>query len=193
MKFFDLSKRKNATKLNLVAVVFALIAISGVFLSIQDINKTKKPSRKEQLEKIANDTTLKNINVKYKDTEDKAAPGKSRFKSSRDYTAKFFQSMLTITILLILVFGVLYFYKKKKQPHLSSNIKVVDRKYLGQKQYIATVVVENEKLLLGVTDHSINLIKKLDLPTKRDSQESEPQEEFPKILGKIRKSENEKK
>ncbi len=184
--------------MNMIALFFAIIAIAGVFLSIRDINQPE--DKKEQVEKlkaIAQDTTIKNINIQYKESDSGKFSNESKLPSTTGYTKKFFQSTLTVLALLFLILIVVYIYKKKNNLNFnnSANIKIINRKYLGQKQYLATVLVDDEKLLLGITDHNINLIKTLDTDIENEDlneNSSEPQSEtFPKILGKIRKTENE--
>ncbi len=106
--------------------------------------------------------------------------------------------MITVTALFVLFMLVIYLLKKKKNMKVGSGdkIKVLDRKYLGQKQYLATVIVENEKLLLGVTDQSINLIKTLEYSSNGEQKSEEKNDDinetsFPKILGKLRNNSNE--
>eukprot|EP01156_Anaeramoeba_ignava_P001994 Anaeramoba_ignava/a217287_100.p3 GENE.a217287_100~~a217287_100.p3 ORF type:complete len:198 (-),score=24.85 a217287_100:9-602(-) len=196
MKFVDVEKRKSPMKMNLIALVFVVIAITGVFMTVNQPKKAEK-ERTERLQEIAADTTIKNIDVTYKPSD----PGKfSKEKSmarTSQYTQSFYKTMITVTILFVLFFLVVYILKKRTNLNLSAgdNIKIIERKYLGQKQSLITVQVENEKLLLGVTDHSINLIKILGNSTgetedKNDSIEDEA-DSFPKILGKLRNTTNE--
>lgn len=195
MKFIDVEKRNSPMKLNLIALVFVIIAIAGVFLSVGDKKDVK---RIEKLQEIAADTTIKNIDVTYKPSD----PGKFQKQKSMagtsQYMQSFYRTMITVSILFVLFFLVVYLMKKKEKPGSGNgDIKIVDRKYLGQKQYLLTVMIENEKLLLGVTDHSINLIKKLgntsDIAeeTIRDSVADDDKDSFPKILGKLRRNTNE--
>ncbi|MFP4547696.1 MAG: flagellar biosynthetic protein FliO [Fidelibacterota bacterium] len=194
MKFIDRNKKNHPAKMNMIALFFAIIAIAGVFLSVRDMNQPE--DKKEQVEKlkaIAQDTTIKNINIEYKESDSGKFSNESKLPSTTGYTKKFFQSMLTVLALLFLILIVVYIFKKKNNLNFNNatNIKIIDRKYLGQKQYLATVLVDDEKLLLGITDHSINLIKTLDTDVENEDVNknfSEPQSEtFPKILGKIRK------
>lgn len=107
--------------------------------------------------------------------------------------------MLTVLALLFLLLLIVYIFKKKNNLNFgnSANIRILDRKYLGQKQYLATIIVDNKKLLLGITDHSINLIKTLEYDNMQDSTSAKEKtseqknESFPKILGKIRKTDHE--
>ncbi len=197
MKFIDRKKKNNPTKMNIVALFFALIAIAGIFLSIRDIKQpVDKQEQVEKLKKIAQDTTIKNINIEYKESD----PGKfsedANMPSTTGYTQKFFQSMLTVLALLFLLLLIVYLFKKKNKLEFggNTNIKIIDRKYLGQKQYLATIIVDDEKLLLGITDQSINLIKTLENDEPLEDEETHQNfskrqsETFPKILGNLRKN-----
>ena len=65
-----------------------------------------------------------------------------------------------------LLAGVAYFLAKRysKPGHSQqTQIKVLTQHYLGPKKSLAIVRVAGESVLIGVTDHSINLIKSLSL------------------------------
>ena len=104
--------------------------------------------------------------------------------------------MLTVLALLFLLLLIVYLFKKKNKLEFggNTNIKIIDRKYLGQKQYLATIIVDDEKLLLGITDQSINLIKTLENDEPLEDEEThqnfskQQSETFPKILGNLRKN-----
>lgn len=199
MKFVDLNKRNNPTKLNIIALLFVIIAISGVFLSVNNNQKdADKKGKVEELKKIASDTTIKNIDVTYKTADPGEFSDTVKLSQTSEYTKKFYQTMITVTILFVVFLLVVYLLKKKNNLNFGANdnIKVLDKKYLGQKQYLVTVVIENQRLLLGVTDHSINLIKTLDeidqkSEKQNDNDIQEDENSFPKILGKLRKNSNE--
>ena len=199
MKFLDISKATNTGKMNIIALLFVLIAIAGVFLTL-DPGKAERDKKEkvEKLKEIAADTSIKNITVEYKESDPGEFQQVSNLSKISGYTGKFFQSMLTVVVLLMIFAIVMYLLKKKQKLNFGStnNIKIIDRKYLGQKQYLVTVIVDDEKLLLGVTDQSINMIKKLSYDSKFEQQkeavtEKETTETFPKILGKIRNKKNE--
>ena len=197
MKFIDINKRNSPAKLNLITLIFALIAISGIFFSLND-SKSKKESKGKQhvekLQKIASDTTLKNIDVRYKTIDPGKFANSTQFSQNKDYSKKFYQAMITVVILFVLFLLVVYLLKKRTNIKFGNNdnIKILGRKYLGQKQFIATVKVDGEKLLLGVTGHSINLLRVIDSNQSKseDTKETieEQEESFPRVLGKIKKS-----
>jgi len=199
MKFVDLSKASKPAKMNLIALIFVLITISGVFLTLDPgRGQREKQEKVEKLKAIAADTTIKNINVEYKESDPGEFAQPNDLPKISTYTGKFFQSMITVVILLMILVIIMYLLKKKQKLNFGSNntIRIIDKKYLGQKQYLATVIVDDEKLLLGVTDQQINLIKKMDYDPKLESQNDkenskEENNTFPKILGKIKFNQHE--
>ncbi len=70
--------------------------------------------------------------------------------------------VLFSVILLLIVFylGARIYQRKVIQPE-NGKIEVISRQYLDTKHYLALVKIENERLLLGVSDASINLLKSL--------------------------------
>ncbi|MBN2280464.1 MAG: flagellar biosynthetic protein FliO [Candidatus Marinimicrobia bacterium] len=193
-----MNKTTKPAKMNFIALLFVLIAIAGVFLTIDPAKKNRGRDEKvEKLKEIAADTTIKNIKVEYKEADRGEFTPAEDLPRISDYNKKFFQSMVTMIILLVVFLLIAYFFKHKGKNNTGTGtgIKITDRKYLGPKQYLAIVIVEGERLLLGITDQSINLLKKLpqtDLSDETDNDQSAEAEDvsFPKILGKIRLKQN---
>jgi len=99
---------------------------------------------------------------------------------------------VTILILGLIILGF-YIYKKTvgSQATTSKNqIRVFSRFNLGPKQSLMIVHVENQKLVIGVTEHSINLIKDMG-PYEAEDEEFENQphlsNNFAAILQRLRK------
>lgn len=91
---------------------------------------------------------------------------------------------LLLVIMLILVLA--WLLKRLRLPAIQgdSNMKIVKQLTVGQKERILLVQVGEEQLLLGVTQHNISLLNKLDQPLP------EPvvtRPEFATQLGKILK------
>ncbi len=77
--------------------------------------------------------------------------------------------MVTLALIGIIIFGARFarrYVSGQQTGGLSGDIKVTKRRYLTPKQSIAIVEVRNKELLVGITDHSINLI--CDLTTEED-------------------------
>ena len=75
-----------------------------------------------------------------------------------------------IYALVILAAGLfgLWFYAnkwmhKRNLKNKNTSIRILTQHYIGPKKSLAIVSVAGETILLGVTDHSINMIKNLSL------------------------------
>ncbi len=77
--------------------------------------------------------------------------------------------MVTLALIGIIIFGARIakrYVSSERTGGLAGDIKVTKRRYLTPKQSIAIVEVRNKELLVGITDHSINLI--CDLTSEED-------------------------
>ncbi|MCB0414880.1 MAG: flagellar biosynthetic protein FliO [Bdellovibrionales bacterium] len=98
--------------------------------------------------------------------------------SSESSVSKMLISLGVIIVFAFVMTIFLKWWSKKNTKSLdSTKIRVLTQHYLGPKKTLTIVQVAGESLLLGVTDHSINLIKPLsliddevptDLPNKFD-------------------------
>jgi flagellar protein FliO/FliZ len=78
----------------------------------------------------------------------------------------FFKFIMFFAILGTLLTGVWIFLKRNNTKNISRNhneIKVLAQHYLGPKKSLAVIRVAGESLLVGITDHNVNLIKALSL------------------------------
>ncbi|MCX7978856.1 MAG: flagellar biosynthetic protein FliO [Bdellovibrionaceae bacterium] len=90
-----------------------------------------------------------------------------------------------LAVLVFLLGGAFVFLKKYARPIArgqQGEIKVISQHYLGPKKSLAIVRVAGESILIGVTDHSINMIKSLSL-LDEDIPESVPSR-FDEVLGR---------
>ncbi len=92
---------------------------------------------------------------------------------------------LLLVIILILVLG--WLLKRLRLPSIQgdNNMKIVKQLTVGQKERILLLQVGDEQLLVGVTQHNISLLNKLEQPLP------EPvvtRPEFASQLGKILKN-----
>ena len=99
--------------------------------------------------------------------------------------------VMVIGVMTIVAGGAFFLAKKYGKPGQSQHtqIKVLTQHYLGPKKSLAIVRVAGESILIGVTDHSINLIKPLSL---LDDEIPEPN--FEKVMqdqDKVQQSSNE--
>jgi flagellar protein FliO/FliZ len=77
------------------------------------------------------------------------------------------KAVVALTIVLLMVGGLALTAKRWLQKtgvsNKHTNIRVITQHYLGSKKNLTVVSVAGEYILLGVTDHNINLIKTLSL------------------------------
>lgn len=94
-------------------------------------------------------------------------------------TGRFVLVMGAVTVIA----GLAYFLAKKYgRPGNTQHtqIKVLTQHYLGPKKSLAIVRVAGESVLIGITDHSINLIKPLSLLDDEIPETVQPQ--FEKVM-----------
>jgi flagellar protein FliO/FliZ len=88
-------------------------------------------------------------------------------KKSAGAESTVFKSIMTLSIVGILLFGVYFFSKrylgKAQRTNQATDIKVLSQHYLGPKKSLAIIRVAGESILIGVTDQNISLIKPLAL------------------------------
>ena len=94
------------------------------------------------------------------------------------------KAFIPLLLLVGLLYGVLVFikkygikYKGKNNPG-SLKIKVLSNQMIMPKRFISIVKVEDKLLVLGVSEHSITLLKELnpsvnDFEIKKDEQDKE--------------------
>src|SRR5262249_8128256 len=77
------------------------------------------------------------------------------------------QLMFGLAILAASLVGTWFFVNrwmhKKNLKNPTTSIRVLTQHYIGPKKSLAIVSVAGETILLGVTDHNINMIKSLSL------------------------------
>jgi flagellar biogenesis protein FliO len=121
-----------------LALLFLMIAVLGIVMTMN-----RKPQRPQL-----------------------AMPDSSYVVPEYSETARSFGSFIARTVavtgLIIMVLLMVRKYLKKHNVSDGSGrfqFEVLGKRYLSPKQYLAMVRVENSRILLGVTDHSINLIR----------------------------------
>ncbi len=102
--------------------------------------------------------------------------------------------LLAITFILLILFWLSMKYMRKLQfandKQKNTRIMVLSRQYLTSKHSIWMVVIAGQKYLLGVTDHSINLIDRLGPVSEQEMQDARqmPLPSFGNLLEKLRKA-----
>ena len=79
----------------------------------------------------------------------------------------FLNALLPLVIVFGLLYAVLFFVKKysfagKSKVSRSMNVKLISSQMIMPKKYISVVQVQDKLLVLGVSEHSITLLKELD-------------------------------
>ena len=82
------------------------------------------------------------------------------------------KAFLPLVLIVGLLYGVLFFVKKygisfKGKKFNTVPIDVLNSQMIMPKKFISVVRVENNLLVLGVSEHSITLLKELDLPPEK--------------------------
>lgn len=81
-----------------------------------------------------------------------------------------FATLALAVAAIAIIFWLLKKYSKKISPKLGNkNIDIKSRSSLTPKSHLYIVEVEGEKLLLGVTENSVNLIKELKIKDENTS------------------------
>lgn len=83
-----------------------------------------------------------------------------------------FQMIFPLLAITLLLGGVYFFISKKKfignfAKYNSIPIDIVSVKSIMPKKYIAAVKVEDKLLILGISDHSINLLQEKDFDSEQ--------------------------
>lgn len=182
---------KNARKKSyLVALFFVVIAVFGIWLKFSTPDSKPAPERQKSEETMVQDTTENNREVQLQSD----STGFANYSRSRDsYSGGIIKTIIiAVLFILFITIGLLMFKKKFTSSRtFGMDMEILGKKYFGQKQFILMVRIEDEKLLLGVTDHSINLIKEFGEMSAEEKAQSEknrnPQnaQSFPQIIKKI--------
>ncbi len=102
------------------------------------------------------------------------------------------KALIPLILIVGLLYGVLFFVRKygvslKGKGSGLVNIKVLSSQLLMPKKYISVVKVEDKILVLGVSEHSISLLKELEAKEEEFNADNYPQvndQSFLKILKK---------
>lgn len=88
------------------------------------------------------------------------------------------KAIIPLVIMIGLLYGVLYFVKRYTLPIGGKKLKAVKISVLSAqaimpKKYLSVVQVQGKVFLLGISEHSVNLIKELDPIELEDNDDSE--------------------
>ena len=77
------------------------------------------------------------------------------------------------------------YYRNKIQPlNASANIEVIGKHYINTKQHLLIVRIDKRKMVLGVSDSSINFLTELESSDEKEKAKSKPKQ-FKDVLNKL--------
>ena len=156
---FRNKNKSDKLKSYFVAFLFIVIAVIGIWLTFSKPNTGQERPGSKQHQKTTIDSTaqsqqgtqFKSDSIKFSNYNQ----GKSNDSGGILKTI-----IISILFIIIITIGLIIFKKKfSSSKTFGMDMEILGKKYFGQKQFLMMVRVENKKLLLGITDHSINLVK----------------------------------
>ena len=148
---------------------------------------------------FANDSSAVELTLNGQGLTDTSGASKSslqspdQFKTNAPSLTGHYLKLLGITFLLLIIFFISLKFMRKLQfgnkDAKNPKILVLSRQYLTSKHSIWLVVISGQKYLLGITDHSINLIDRLGAVTEEEMTKARqmPIPSFGSLLSKMRK------
>jgi len=149
------------------ALLFAIILIMGMLWIFNDPPGTEYDKPVTQTETSQNqlsDKTPKPIQTNY---------------------GWYFFRMIAVTgfLITVIVVGARFYKRKMAQTGRMFEMKVLGKQYISTKQYLMMIKVEDKKILLGITDQSINLLKEYDAT---DDESSDAEGDFENVLKEVK-------
>jgi flagellar biogenesis protein FliO len=107
-------------------------------------------------------------------------------KNSRpNYPALIVRVTLLTAIAGLCTYIFVRYYKNKIQPiNATANIEVLGKHYINTKQHLLIVRIDKRKMVLGVSDSSINFLTELDSSNEPEKAKSKPRQ-FKDVLNKL--------
>lgn len=88
-------------------------------------------------------------------------------KSEKEESSTYWRMAMSLVVVLVfagaLVIGAKYWTRNRVGAQDQTKIRVLTQHHMGPKKSLAIIQVAGESILIGVTDHNINLIKTLAL------------------------------
>lgn len=113
----------------------------------------EKENKKEISQRIEKESEIPAFRGQIKEKESASSP----------WTRLVFGAGVVLTLALGLLVGAKRFAKKRLAPNSKVKLDVVSQKSISPKQNLLVVRVAGEHILIGATDHSINMIKSVSL------------------------------
>ena len=170
----------GSIKGKLVALVFFLIAIGGLILFINSFSSEKETESDNKSAQTAVDSNKikkedsSRFYGKFEDYSiDSESTNKAKLKNKNkklrpkqersNYSSFVWKTVIIIVVLLIVLIVYIYYRKNyTKAGNASNQINIIGKSYIGKNQYLLIVECGGTKMLLGVTEHNINLLKEFD-------------------------------
>lgn len=161
-----------------IALVFVFIAVMGIIMTISSFSRISEPNQ-------GNPPDSKEKKVE------------TTFESN--YPRFVIKTIIiTCAIIILFVLGA-KLYKRRHRSEISGRIKmdIVGRKYIDSKHYLLMVNVCGQRLLLGVSDNSINLIAEYEDSNSNENFDeantSQMDDQFSRILKRVKVKDKDQK
>lgn len=176
-------------KSSVLAVLFALIAVMGVVLTLSKYGgdtetETADPQRTDRVVTNGRET-------EGKQTEKMPTGVAEEYLNRNDHYSRGIVRTILLSavfvVFLLVGFGI-YRRRYRGGSTFGTRIDVIGKKYVGPKQYLMMIEVEDRRLLLGITDQSINFLYEFEAPEDVDQDKDNPRRSenepvsFPAIL-----------
>ena len=160
MKKINLKKAKDYNR-NILIGTLLFLGLS-LFIS-SSLSNNKEPNNK-------------NVTIAAESIENKNRP---------DYPTLIIRVTLLTAIAGLCTFIFVKYYKNKIQPlNASANIEILGKHYINTKQHLLIVRIDKRKMVLGVSDSSINFLTELDSSNEPEKEKSKPRQ-FKDVLNKL--------
>ncbi len=169
------AKYSGTSKSFLLVLVFVIIAIFGLKLKINETKQVVSTNSKQVEQKTEQIDGAIFLPDSTKSEVSSTFSTNSKLRSNISYIGYIVKTILITVALLILIYAMYYMSKKRLNPEEIKNnrINILERRYLGQKQYLLLIKVDDSKILLGISEKNISVIKEFEnYPEESESVEN---------------------
>ena len=169
------AKYSGTSKSFLLVLVFVIIAIFGLKLKINETKQVVSTNSKQVEQKTEQIDGAIFLPDSTKSEVSSTFSTNSKLRSNISYIGYIVKTILITVALLILIYAMYYMSKKRLNPEEIKNnrINILERRYLGQKQYLLLIKVDDSKILLGISEKNISMIKEFEnYPEESESVEN---------------------
>ena len=113
----------------------------------------------------------------------------SELESNKNTRPNYPTLIVRVTLLTAIAglctFVFVKYYRNKIQPlNASANIEILGKHYINTKQHLLIVRIDKRKMVLGVSDNSINFLTELDSSNETKKAKTKPRQ-FKDVLNKL--------